>query len=296
MTRPNYKPATPATKTGCLVPCLLIFVMFFLTSVIVTARPFGGTLLALAIIAGAIALLFRQDWQNTVFMPLGIDTSLKRYIVLGLTISFMLLTFVATPEEKADALWAEGKKAEAVEHYADILNQSTKPKRRMLKRVIEYYFESGDMGKAKRFCAVAVEADVEPSLEPSELRELYQTTKSDFLSKQQAEKEPEQTAEQPLPKYEVIQKKNRPIGGLHAEVLVPSFSRGTPVDTQSQVAKAIADKEGCNTVNIYATREAQQAMNSATYKAEYPDAAKGYLGSWGVVPDEYIVAEEWDTK
>lgn len=151
----------------------------------------------------------------------------------------------------------------------------------MLKRVIEYYFESGDMGQTKHFCAVAVEANVEPPLEPNELRDLYQTAKSDFLSKQLTEKEPERIAEQPLPEYEVIQKKNRPVGGLHAEVLIPSFSRGTPVDTQRQIAKAIADKEGCSTVNIYATREAQQAMNSAAYKADHPDAAKGYLGSWG---------------
>ncbi|QDT82457.1 hypothetical protein [Gimesia chilikensis] len=294
MTRPNYNPAAHASKTGCLVPCLLIFAMFCFTSFLIATRPFGGTLLALAIIVGAGTLVYRRDWQNALFKPLGVDTTIKRYVILGLTISFMLLTFVATPEEQANALWAEGRKPEAVERYADIINQSTTPERKILKRVIEYYYESGDMEQVKYFCNVAIEADVEPSLEPNELRTLYQTAKADFLSKQQSDKEPEQITGQQLPEYEVIQKKNRTIGGLHAEVLVPSFSRGTPVDTQQQVAKAIADKEGCNTVNIYATREAQQAMNSATYKADHPDAAKGYLGSWGVVPNEYIVAEEWD--
>lgn len=281
------------TNTGWLVPCLLIFVLFCLTGFMLAERPFGGTLLALALIAGAVALLCKRDWQDMVFKPLRVDTALKRYVVLGFSVCLMLATFVDTPEEEADALWAEGKKSEAVERYAEILNQSSMPKSSMFKRIIEYYFESGDMGQAKHFCALAVEADVEPSLEPNDLRDLYQTTKSDLLSRQQAEKEPERLAEQPLPEYEVIEKKNRPVGGLHAEVLIPSFSRGTPVDTQRQVAKAIADKEGCNTVNIYATREAQQAMNSATYKADHPDAVKGYLGSWGVVPDEYIVAEEW---
>lgn len=284
----------PDANTGCLVPCLLIFSMFCFTSFMIATRPLGGSLLALTIIVGAGTLVYRRDWQDALFKPLGVDTTLKRYVILGLTISFMLLTFVATPEEQANALWAEGKKSEAVERYAEILNQSSMPKSSMLKRVIEYYFESGDMGQAKHFCALAVEADVEPPLEPNELRDLYQTTKSDFLSKQQTEKVPEQIAEQPLPEYEVIQKKNRPVGGLHAEVLIPSFSHATPVDTQRQVAKAIADKEGCNTVNIYATREAQQAMNSVAYKADHPDAAKGYLGSWGVVPNEYIVAEEWE--
>ena len=286
--------AKPKANTGYLVPCLLIFVMFCLTGFMLAERPFGGTLLALVLIAGAVSLLCKQDWQDAVFKPLCVDTALKRYVVLGFTIGFMLLTFVATPEEEADALWAEGKKAEAVERYADMINQSTTPESKMLKRVIEYNFESVDMEKVKHFCSVAIEADVEPSLEPNELRALYQTAKTDFLRKQQAEKEPEKIAKQPLPDYEVIQKKNRPVGGLHAEVLIPSFSRGTLVDTQRQVAKAIADKEGCNTVNIYATREAQQAMNSATYKADHPDAVKGYLGSWGVVPDEYIVAEEWE--
>ncbi|MCH9652591.1 MAG: hypothetical protein K0U86_08680 [Planctomycetes bacterium] len=281
-------------KAGCLVPCLLVFGIFILTGFIRVERPFGGTLLALAIIAGAVALLCKQDWQDVVFKPLCIDTGLKRYVVLGITISFMLLTFVTTSEEEADALWEEGKKSEAVERYADRINRSTTPEHKILKRVIEYHFESGDMDQVKHFCTVAVKADVEPSLEPNELRVLYQTTKADFLSKQQAEKEPEQIAEQSLPEYEVIQKKNRPVSGWHAEILVPSFSRATPVDTQRQAAKAIADKEGCKTVNIYSTREAHQAMNSPDFKAEHPNAAKGYLGTWGNIPNKYLEAAEWD--
>ncbi|GAB4143014.1 MAG: hypothetical protein Tsb009_13830 [Planctomycetaceae bacterium] len=185
-------------------------------------RPPGGTLLAIAVIGGAVALLAKREWQDKAFGTLGVNSPVQRYVVLGVTILFMLVTFGSSSPETDDADNNEGEQQQA---------------------------------------------EVEPK---SEL------------------------PESELPEYEVIDTVDRPATGMHANILIPSYSRKTPVGKQEKTARAIAEKEGCKTVNLYNTKAAHEAMNSAAYRKEHPDAAKGYLGSWGVVPGEYTAADDWD--
>ena len=96
---PSRKPQTG----GWVVPCLLIFGAVVLAGFLAAERPPGGTLLAIAVIGGAVALLAKRDWQDKAFGPLGVNAPTKRYVVLGVTILFMLVTFTASDSEKDDA-------------------------------------------------------------------------------------------------------------------------------------------------------------------------------------------------
>jgi serine/threonine protein kinase len=93
---------TPPRAGGWVVPCLLMFAAFVLMTFLVGGRPTGGTLLAVAIIGGAIALLSKRDWLDKVFGPLGVNAPAKRYAVLGVTVLFMLVTFTASDSKKDD--------------------------------------------------------------------------------------------------------------------------------------------------------------------------------------------------
>lgn len=97
-----------------------------------------------------------------------------------------------------------------------------------------------------------------------------------------------------IPSYQVIRQMHRPATGPHADILVSSFSRSTPVAEQTRVAKAIAGKENVTTLNLYSTKDGFQAMDSAAYRQANPGADQGYLGSWGVVPGTYTDASSYD--
>ncbi len=176
------------SKGGCAIPCLLIFGMFIFTGFLVSARPFGGALLALAVIGGAVALFVKRDWQDNVFQPLGINTQFKRYLVLGISIWLMLITFASTSREKADAMWAKGNKSAAVELYVIDLEGTSSPSPRILARVIEFYFETGDMEKAKHYCNVAIETDVELSPHSKEIRDLVDSVREEYSRKVEQDK------------------------------------------------------------------------------------------------------------
>jgi hypothetical protein len=76
-----------------IVPGLLLGAMFILFCILFIGRPFGGSLLATAIIGGAVTLVVIRDWQDKVFEWVGISSLLKRFTVLGVTVLLMLLTF-----------------------------------------------------------------------------------------------------------------------------------------------------------------------------------------------------------
>lgn len=183
MSSGKQKPTSRPSKGGCAIPCLLIFGMFIFTGILVSARPFGGALLALVVIGGAVSLFIKRDWQDNVFQPLGLNTKFKRYLVLGITIWLMLITFTSTSKEKADALWAKGKKSEAVELYVTDLERTSSPSPKILERVIEFYFENGNKEKAERICNMAIEADVELSPQSNELRDFFSSVREKHARK-----------------------------------------------------------------------------------------------------------------
>lgn len=176
------------SKGGCAIPSLLIFGAFLFTGFLVSARPFGGALLALALIGGAVALFVKGDWQDKAFGPLGVNTKFKRYLVLGITIWLMLITFASTSREKADVLWAKGKKSEAVEIYVTDLERASSPRSKILERVIEFYFENGNKQKAEHYCNMAIEADVELSPHSKELRDFFTWVRKDYARKVEQQK------------------------------------------------------------------------------------------------------------
>lgn len=163
----------PSPKGGWIVPGLIIFGAIVFAGFLAAERPPGGTLLAIAVAGGAIALLAMRDWQNKVFAPIGVKEPTKRYVVLGVTIMFMLVTLGSSDTENADALWAEGRKSEAVQLYIAILDGPAAYEPEVLKRVIEYYFENGNEDQTRHYCNMAIEAEKTLILEPAELRNLF---------------------------------------------------------------------------------------------------------------------------
>lgn len=188
MSSGKQRPTSRSTKEGCAIPFLLIFGMFLFTGFLIASRPFGGALLALAVIGGAIALFVKREWQDMVFGPLGVKTKLNRYAVLGITIFFMLISFVSTDKEEADALWAKGKKSEAVKLYVSELEGTSTPNPEFLARVIEFYFENGDMEKAKLYCNMAIEADVELLPQSKEIRDFVVSVREEHARKVEQDK------------------------------------------------------------------------------------------------------------
>ena len=82
-----------------------------------------------------------------------------------------------------------------------------------------------------------------------------------------------------LPAYTVLSSYKKISGGKFGDILVPSFSRKTPVKTREAVFRAIAAKEGINDVTFYTTEEAYKANISASFARTHPDAMrKGLLG------------------
>lgn len=68
-------------------------------------------------------------------------------------------------------------------------------------------------------------------------------------------------------------------GRKFGDILVPSFSRATPVETREVVLRAIAAKEGLDDVSLYSSEEAYKANVSASFQKSHPDALQnGFLG------------------
>ncbi len=82
-----------------------------------------------------------------------------------------------------------------------------------------------------------------------------------------------------LPAYTVLSSYKKISGGKFGDILVPSFSRKTPIKTREAVFRAIAAKEGIKDVSFYSTEDAYQANLSGSFTTTHPDALrKGFLG------------------
>ena len=86
-------------------------------------------------------------------------------------------------------------------------------------------------------------------------------------------------AEGVIPDYTVISAINLLAGGRHADIMITSLSRSTPLKKRSKVAFAILKKEGLKSLAVYSTQEAYKADYSYSFAEQHPEASKGYLGS-----------------
>ena len=80
------------------------------------------------------------------------------------------------------------------------------------------------------------------------------------------------------PEYTVISAINLLAGGKHADVLIPSLSRNTPLETRSKIAFAILKREELCSLSMYSTREAYKADYSSSFAEQHPEAHQGRLG------------------
>lgn len=84
-----------------------------------------------------------------------------------------------------------------------------------------------------------------------------------------------------LPEYKVLDVVDQMVGGKYADILVPSFSRETPLVELKLFAKELAKIKGFDEMSIYCTEEAYKANFSASFSEEHPGALEeGYLGMY----------------
>ena len=82
-----------------------------------------------------------------------------------------------------------------------------------------------------------------------------------------------------LPRYEVLDVAHMIDGGKTVEILVPSYSRDTPIEELKRFTEEIARIDGYIRISLYCTEEAYRAEHSHTYYREHPKAKEeGYLG------------------
>ncbi len=83
-----------------------------------------------------------------------------------------------------------------------------------------------------------------------------------------------------LPKYVVLFSNNFMSGdGRFGDILIPSFSRQTPVWTREKIFLAIAAKEELTEASFYSSEDAYRANISASFLKTHPNALReGFLG------------------
>ena len=82
-----------------------------------------------------------------------------------------------------------------------------------------------------------------------------------------------------LPDYEVLDVEHMIDGGKNIEILVPSYSRDTPVEELTKFCLEIKRIDEYLWVYVYCTREAYEAKHSLEYARKHPGALdEGYLG------------------
>jgi len=90
-----------------------------------------------------------------------------------------------------------------------------------------------------------------------------------------------------MPEYTIISAINLVAGGKHADVLIPSLSRRTPIEKRREIAFAIRKKEGLRSLSMYSTREAYKSDYSSSFAEQHPKARQGFLGSISLDSGEF---------
>lgn len=91
----------------------------------------------------------------------------------------------------------------------------------------------------------------------------------------------ERDAEDSLPSYKILLSLNLPNGkGRYGDILIPTLSRKTPVETRESIARKIAKAEHLTSLRLYSTEEAYKANISESYSKAHPNALRqGFMGS-----------------
>ena len=83
-----------------------------------------------------------------------------------------------------------------------------------------------------------------------------------------------------LPEYKVLGVVRLLGGHYFAEILIPEFSRKTPISVREAALREIAKIEDLAKASLYSTKEAFKANNSEWFAKMHPEAMKtGYLGA-----------------
>jgi hypothetical protein len=83
-----------------------------------------------------------------------------------------------------------------------------------------------------------------------------------------------------LPEYKVLGVVRLLGGHYFAEILIPEFSRRTPIPAREAALREIAKIEDLTIASLYSTKDAFKANNSDRFARRHPDAMKtGYLGA-----------------
>ena len=83
-----------------------------------------------------------------------------------------------------------------------------------------------------------------------------------------------------LPAYSVLFSNKKIGGGKFGDILIPSFSRQTPVKKRETIFRSISAKEGIEDVSFYSAEEAYKANVSASFAKSHPNAMRdGFLGT-----------------
>jgi hypothetical protein len=119
-------------------------------------------------------------------------------------------------------------------------------------------------------------------------------TPNDGLNKSISKQESLQKKEdnQPLssvPKYQIIHRMVRIDKVRYAEILIPEFHQGIPVEQRKQAARQIAINESLDEVLLYSTLNAHKFSGSDSYAKLHPDAHLGFLGDYKSKQDKFSV-------
>jgi len=83
-----------------------------------------------------------------------------------------------------------------------------------------------------------------------------------------------------VPEYKVLSVVRLLSGHYFAEILIPEFSRKTPVPVREAALRQIAQLEDLAKASLYSSRDAFKANNSEWFAKRHPEAMKnGYLGA-----------------
>ena len=81
-----------------------------------------------------------------------------------------------------------------------------------------------------------------------------------------------------LPKYTIIETVKLMGGGKHGDVLVPTYSKKTPVAEREALLQHVMKAEGFTEASLYCSKDAQKADSSEKFAKSHPRARDCSLG------------------
>jgi len=95
-------------------------------------------------------------------------------------------SFIETEWARANDLWKQGRKDQAVQIYeATIDSDSWQSESTVFKRIVESNYQRGDLDRVTHFCNLAIEANIKLSLNPKELRKIYEKAQANYFQNEE---------------------------------------------------------------------------------------------------------------